>query len=124
MTREKERSQSINAIMSPRRSPPDAALRSRAGASPARGPATNIVRVFVRREPLPIERVDLFLLLGALRPLPFWLGYRRSPDQCIQARRRQSPLWRFQEDASARPQDRMGAGQFARRRPNIHTRVV
>src|SRR5208337_1919300 len=52
-----------------------------------------------------IERIIDLFLLGALRPLPFWLGYGRSSDQCIQARGRQSPLRRFQEDASAGPQD-------------------
>ncbi len=82
-----------------------------------------IVRVFVWREPLLIERIDLFLV-GALQPLPFWVGYGRSPDQCIQARGRHSPLRRFTEDAPPRPQDRVGAGQFAGRRSNIHTRVV
>src|SRR5271166_2425976 len=60
-----------------------------------------VVRVFVWRKRLLIERIDLFLL-GALRPLPFWLGYSGSPGQCIQARGRQSPLWRFKEDAPTR----------------------
>ena len=85
-----------------------------------------IVRAFVWREPFLIERVDLILLgaLRALRALPFRLGYGRSPNQCIQARGRESPLWRSKEDPPTRPQDRMGAGQFVGRRPNIHTRIV